>query len=433
MNILLTLIFALSLAIPPDGKPAARQGTFALTNARIETVTHGTIERGTLVIVGDRIVAMGPDAAIPAGAEVIDLQGMTIYPGMIDSGTRLGLVEVGSLPETRDFQEIGDLTPHVRVLAAINPNSVQIPVTRVSGVTTVLSEPSGGLLPGTASVINLHGYTPDHMYAGSSLIKLGFPASGRRGFQDRRSDEEVEREAREAMERLDEVWNRAELFERIRTEHASRPDGTRRPEYVPEMEALGPVLRGEMPLMIEVNAAADIVKALDWVEERGFRRVILSGVSEGWRVADRIAASGIPVLTGPVISLPSRQSDRYDRAYANAGLMHRAGVTVAIRSGNSENVRNLPYHAGFAATYGLGREEALRAITINPARIFGIDGDLGSLEVGKKATLFVADGDPFETRTQVHAVFIDGYLIPLVSRHTRLYDEFLNRYPGVEN
>ena len=152
----------------------------------------------------------------------------------------------------------------------------------------------------------------------------------------------------------------------------------------------------------------------------GLEQVVLSGVAEGWRVADKIAEAGIPCLVGPMLSNPTRQSDRYDKAYANIGLMHKAGVKVAIRTGDSENVRNLPYNAGFAAAYGLGKEEALRAVTITPAEIFGVSDEIGSLEVGKKATLFVADGDPFETKTDIHHVFIDGYMVPMESRHTRL-------------
>jgi imidazolonepropionase-like amidohydrolase len=185
--------------------------------------------------------------------------------------------------------------------------------------------------------------------------------------------------------------------------------------------------------MIKADKADDIRAALDWIEARGLTNVVLSGALEGWRVADRIAEAGVPVLAGPVLDIPSRGSDRYDKAYANAGLMREAGVTVALRTGEAENVRNLPYHAGFAAAYGLGREEALRAVTIVPAQIFGIDDRVGSLEVGKQADLFVSDGDPFETRTQIRHLFIGGYKLPIESRHTKLYDEFLDRTPGLSD
>ena len=435
MNLILTLLLALGLMAAPDTDrdDKARQGAFALINARIVTVTNGIIENGTLVIRNDKIVALGADVEVPADAEVIDCTGLTIYPGMIDSGTQIGLVEIGSLAETRDASELGDLTPQMQALTAVNPNSVAIPVTRISGVTTALTAPTGGLLPGQAALINLLGYTPEQMLVGGfRAVVLQYPATGRRGRFDRRSDEDIKKAAEKALKKLNETWDGAELYAQIDSAYTASPETGRRPEYVPAMTALLPVVRGEQMLIIQANAASDINSALEWVKERGLERVVLSGVAEGWRVADKIAEAGLACLVGPMLSNPTRQSDRYDKAYANIGLMHKAGVKVAIRTGESENVRNLPYNAGFAAAYGLGKEEALRAVTITPAEIFGVSDEIGSLEVGKKATLFVADGDPFETKTDIHHVFIDGYKVPMESRHTRLYDEFLNRVPGLK-
>lgn len=437
MNLFLTLILALGflLGTPdgPDDETKARRGTFALTNARIVTVTNGVIENGTLVIQDDKITALGSNVEVPADAEVIDCSGLEIYPGLIDAGTQTGLIEVGSLAETQDARELGDLTPQMKALTAVNPNSVVIPVTRVNGITTVITQPSGGLLPGTAALINLHGYTPEQMHVGDfEAITMQYPVTGRRGRWDRRSDEQIQKDAEKALQKLNDAWDQATLFAQIDSAYTASPETGRRPEYVPAMTALLPVLRGERSLIISVDAAADIVSAIEWVEERGMDNVIFSGLAEGWRVADKIAESGIPALVGPILSVPTRESDRYDKAYANASLLHDAGVKVAIRTGETENVRNLPYHAGFAAAYGLGKEQALRAVTIVPAEIFGVSDLIGSLEVGKQANLFVTDGDPFETRTQVQHLFIDGYKIPLESRHTRLYDEFLDREPGLE-
>ena len=437
MPILLSVLLALGLFASPagtpfDGEPKARQGLFAITNATIVTVTNGTIENGTIVIDGDRIVALGTDVQIPAGAEVIDGAGLSVYPGLIDSGSQLGLVEVGSLSETRDFAEIGTLNPHMDALTAVNPNSVLIPVTRVGGVTTVLTEPSSGLVPGRAALINLHGYTPEQMLvADVQPMMIEFPQTGRRGWWDRRSDEEIEKAAEKAIKTLNDAFDSAELYARIDSAYQASGDPSRKPEYLPQMIAMLPVVRGEAPVIIKVDKAADIEKAIEWVEERGLERVSFSGVAEGWRVADRIAAAGIPCLVGPVLSIPTRQSDRFDKAYANAGLLKDAGVEIAIRSGETENTRNLPFHAGFAAAYGLGKEDALRAVTIGPAQIFGVADQLGSLETGKRASLIVTDGDPFEPSTEIRHVFIDGWMMPMESRHTRLYDEFLQREPGL--
>jgi imidazolonepropionase-like amidohydrolase len=407
-----------------DGGLKPYKGTFALTNAKIVTVTKGVIERGTIIINDGIIQEIGSNVAIPAGAEVINCEGKTIYPGMIDSGTRLGLVEVGSLPETQDNQEIGNVKPHIKALTAVNPNATAIPVTRVSGVTTAITMPSGGLIPGQASLINLVGYTPNQMHAGFDGITMNFPSMARRGFRDRRSDADIKREAERVIKDINDMFDRAALYRK------NEEAGTAR--FYPELAALARVVAGEISLMLEVNSAQDIEAALEWIKDRGLKNVILTGVSEGWRVADKIAASGIPVLAGPVITLPARQSDRYDRAYTNPGIMSKAGVKVALRTMDTENVRNLPFNAGFAAAYGMGKDEALRAVTINPAEIFGVADRLGSLEKGKSATLFVTDGDPFEHKTQIYHVFIDGYNIPMISLHTRLYQEFLERSPGVD-
>ncbi len=415
-----TLLFA---QIPEK----AEGGTFALTNAKIVTVTNGVIENGTVIIKDGLIAEAGANISVPQGAKAIDCSGLSVYPGFIDGGSRLGLSEVGAVDRTQDFNEIGDVIPHIQALTAVNPNSVLIPVTRVSGVTTVLTQPSGGIFPGTAALINLHGYTPDQMFAGFKGVVLNFPATGRRGWWDRRSDDEIKKATEKAMKKIKDVFAKAIQYHKI-----DSASGGKRQDYYPEMEALLPVVRGETKLLINVNASKDITAALDWIEGKNLD-VVLCGVSEGWRVADKIAEAGIPVITGPILRTPNRSYDRYDRPYANAGLMAEAGVKVAIRTNETENVRNLPYNAGFAATYGMGVEKALEAITIVPAEIFGVADKYGSIEKGKVANLFVSDGDPFETKTQIKYVFINGWKIPMISRHTQLYEEFLERTPGVED
>ena len=439
MNLIITLVITfLSVFQVQDQEQKARQGTYAITNARIETVSDGTIENGTIVIEGDRIIAVGKNVTIPAGAEIIDGTGLHVYPGMIDSGTSLGLTEVGSVAETNDTDEIGDVTPQMDALTAINPNATAIPVTRVSGVTTVISEPAGGLLPGTAALINLFGYTAEQMQAGNvKMLVLQFPVKRTgRGFGGfggggrGGANNDPEAQYKKAMDKLNEIWDRAELYHKIASAYEANPEGKERPVYAPEMDAIRPVISGERTLMLKVDEEAAILAALEWVKARKITNVVFSGVSEGWRVADKIAEAGISCLVGPMLATPTRSSDRYDRAYANIGLMSDAGVKVAIRTGESENVRNLPFNAGFAAAYGLGKEAALRAVTLAPAEMFGIDKDFGSLSVGKKANLFISDGDPFETSTNILALFIDGFNVPMDSRHTDLYKEFLNRDEG---
>lgn len=234
----------------------------------------------------------------------------------------------------------------------------------------------------------------------------------------------MKKDSEKALKEANEIWENAKNYLTLKKAGAEL-------QYYPEMDQLSKAVSGELPLLIVVDAASDIQNAIKWVDGKDIK-VIFSGVAEGWRVSDEIAKAGIPVITGPVQELPTRQSDRYDTPYANAGKMAKAGVKVAIRTDEEENVRNLPFHAAFAAAYGLGKEEALKAITINPAEIFGIADQYGSVEAGKRANLIISTGDPLETKSQIIHVFIDGYMIPMSNRHIRLYQEFLERSPGLK-
>lgn len=422
-NILLIAALLLpSLASAQDG--IVRQNNsnkFALTNAKIYTVTNGVIENGTIVISNGIITAVGANVDIPSDAMVIDYDGQEIYPGMIDAGTQVGIKEINSIAEAKDVREFGEISPQMDAMTAVNPNAVAIPVTRVSGVTTVITMPEGGVLPGMASTMNLFGYTADQMFAGSKGLIVNFPNSARRW---RQTQEQADKAREKALKDLNDAWDKAELYNKIKNDPGAR--------YYPEMDAICKAINGEVLIYLEVNAAKDILSAIEWVQERELDNVVFTGVSEGFRVADKIAEAGIPVIAGPTIELPTRTSDRYDVQYKNPGIMQQAGVKVALRTKDAENSRNLPFHAGFAAAFGMGREEALKAITINAAEIMGLGDQLGSIEVGKKANLFIASGDPFEPATQILDVFIDGYQVPMTSRQTDLYDEFLHRNPGLD-
>lgn len=405
----------------------ANYGTFLLKNATVCTVSNGNVE-GDVLIEDGIITQVGKDIKISGEVNEIDCTGKYIYPGMIDSGTKLGISEISSISLTQDHNEKGDFTPHMEALTAVNPNSVNIPVTRVNGVTTVLAVPSGSLFPGKAALIHLHGYTPQRMYAGFKGSVLNFPSSGKRHRWDRRTKEEREKGYEKDIKKLNEFWDN--VVSHSKQDSMAEKSTSASMDYNPQLDALKYVVRGETKMIINVNKKADILTALEWVNKNKID-AIFSGVADGWRVADSLAKYEIPVLVGPILSLPSRKSDKYSKPYENAGLMQKAGVLVAIKTDETENVRNLPYNAGFAANYGMGKEEALKAITINPAKIFGLDKEIGSIEKGKRANLFVSDGDPFETKTQIHHLFIDGWNIPMESRHTLLYDEFLDRDAGI--
>lgn len=397
------------------------QGTFLLKGGQVETVFKGQIKAD--VLIQDGVIKEVNDQIQHPGAQQIDCKGLIIYPGMIDSGTKLGLAEIGAVSLTQDHNEIGEFTPHMEALTAINPSSVNIPVNRVNGITTVLAVPSGGQFPGKAALINLHGYTPEQMFAGFKGVVFNYPSTGRRGRWDRRSDEDIKKAEAKSKKKLKTFWDNARL-------HAKMNGANKK--YNPQLEALIPIVNKEAPLMVEVNKKSDILSAIKWVNENDIN-VIFTGVAEGYRVADSLAKYDIPVITGPILDNPSRESDHYNASYSNAGKMQKAGVKVAIRTNETENVRNLPYNAGFAAAYGMGWREAFKAVTIVPAEIFGVGDKYGTVESGKVANVFIADGDPFETKTKIKHLFIEGWKVPLESRHTLLYDEFLDRDPGVRN
>jgi len=427
------LIYILLLLLPATTYTQqiakSTQGTFLLKNGTLVTVTNGT-KKADLLIKNGKIAQIGINISADSNTEIIDCTDKFVYPGFIDSGCNLGLSEVGSVALTQDYNELGSFTPQMMALTAVNPNAVAIPVTRVNGVTTVFTKPSGGRFPGTGSLISLHGYTPEQMHTGVSAVIMNYPSTGKRGRWDRRSQEDIKKDNDKAAKELTDVWSKALLYAKI--DSAAKASNKTKEGYNPAMDAIVDVVNGDAQVMIEVNKATDIKAALKWARKNKLNAII-TGAADGWRVTKELKEAGYPVITGPILATPSRQSDKYDAPYSNASKMQQAGIKLAIRTNETENVRNLPYHAGFAATYGLGTEEALKAITINPAEIFGVADKYGSLEEGKMASIFVSDGDPFETKTQISQLFINGWNVPLESRHTLLYDEFLDREPGLKS
>lgn len=405
----------------------ATYGKFAITNATVHTVTNGVIQNGTVLIDGEKIIHVGKNAKITSDYKRIDASGKHLYPGFMDSGTQLGLQEIGAVAVTKDQAELGDFNPHVRAFTAINPSSVNIPVTRVNGITHVISMPVSGKMSGKATLIDLYGYSPDSMAVQPNAgLHINWPSAQKGGWWDDRSEEEVKEEYQKKLKELNDFWSQAKFHNKMMTAYKENPDNKSQPDADKRMQAMREVVTGKVPVIVSVDAKEDILNAIGWIEKHPDARFILAGVQDGWRVADEIAEAGLPALVSTLYT-PNRNYDNYQRPYQNPGKLADAGVKVAIATGGVENVRNAPYHAGYAAAYGLGKKEALKAITINPAEIFGVDDKLGSIEKGKQANLFIAEGDPFEPMNHITQVFIRGYKIPMVSRHTKLYEEYLNR------
>jgi len=426
---LFVLLLATSIIAKAQITEKPEYGKFAITNAKIYTITGAVIEKGTVLIENGTITEVVDGMAkIPAGYKTIDATGKSVYPGFIDSGTLLGLKEVEAVPVTNDQMELGTFTPHVRAFTAINPASVNIPVTRVNGVTTVIAHPVGGTIAGKATLINLYGYLPDSMaVVADAAMMMYWPRSGKRGWWDRRDEKKVKEEYEKTMKELNDYWENARFYNSMMNEYEASSKGKSKPDKNIEWDAMRAVFNGKLKVVIEVDKEKDILEALKWIAKQKDASFVLSSVQEGWRVADKIAEAKVPCLVGPVLRTIARSYESYATSYENAGKLHKAGVMVAIRTGETENVRNLNFNAGYAATYGLGTEEALKAVTINPAKIFGADDKIGSIEKGKMANLMITNGDPFEPKTTIEAVFINGFKIPMISRHTQLYEEYIDR------
>jgi len=414
------------------GLGLAQEVPLAIRGARIVTVSGPVIEKGTVVVEKGRIVAVGTDVPVPAGATVVDGSGKTLYPGLVDALTTIGLAEVASVPASLDTTEVGDMNPHARAWVALHPDSELVPVARANGVTTVLSAPAGGLVSGQSALVRLAGTTPAAMIVKAPAALHTVYPSGRPPFDVARLFEEPE--LKTLSERLkDQEKNQKKALDRLagllaeaKADAAARSDATRpAPETSMALEALAPFARGEAPFVIRADEEDDVRAAVRFASENGLKLVIAGGL-EAWRCAELLKEKDVAVLL-KVLRLPARESDPYDAPYANAAVLHRAGVRFAIVSDDSENVRNLPYEAAMAVAYGLPEAAALRAITLAPAEIFGVADRIGQVAPGREANLVLATGDILDPRTQVTHVFVGGAAQSLETRHTRLYDRYKER------
>jgi imidazolonepropionase-like amidohydrolase len=410
------------------------QGTYAIRNARIVTVSGPVIENGTVVIRDGKIAAVGATAEVPAGAQQIDAKGLSVYPGMIDASTSMGLVEVGQgAAGTVDLSEVGDLNPNVKAITAVHPHSAHIAITRVDGVTSTVTLPLGGLISGQAAIINLVGTTPQEMAVvplAALVINLPRISAAGGGFgpppQQIANLPEVLSGIQRQVERIKDMFRDAEAYGRAHDAYA-KDSKLPRPDRNVVLEALVPYARGERPVILRAEREAEIRSALRFAEDLKLKPIILGG-NDAAKVVTLLKEKDVPVILTGIFSLPMLEDDPYDILYTTAAQLHQGGVRFCISSDDrGANVRNLPQYAGMAAAHGLPPTEALKAVTLYPAQIMNVGDRLGSIEVGKIANLVLTDGDLLEVRTQVRRVFIDGRDIPLTSRHTDLNDAFKNR------
>jgi imidazolonepropionase-like amidohydrolase len=404
-----------------------RKQTIVLRGGTIVPVTSAPIPNGTLIIENGKIKAFGAAGSVqmPTSAVVLDASGQFIYPGMIDSGTNVGLVEIDSVAGTVDTTELGDLNANAQAAIALNPHSELIPVTRVNGVTNVVSVPEGGIISGQSALIQMAGWTPKEMIVKAPLaMHIRFPRLRSAPLVDVPQDEEAEKELKKSytkdVDKLRDILRDAQAYSRATSAKVKRVDR----DLI--LEALVPVVEGRLPVIMHANLERDIRAAIQFADEFKLK-MILAGAQDVARVIPELKSRNIPVLLGPILALPQREDDPYDLLFTNAKTLYDNGIKFAIQTTEAQNARNLPYHAGSCAAFGLPKDVALKAITIFPAEIFGVADQIGSIEVGKVANVIVTDGDPLEFRTNVKRVFIGGEEISTDSRHTLLYEKFKAR------
>ncbi|MGI9036123.1 MAG: amidohydrolase family protein [Pyrinomonadaceae bacterium] len=429
--------FPLTINAQNDGSEQnvlGKAGTFTIRNARIVTVSGETIENGTIVIQNGKIAAVGANVNVPAGAETIGGKGLSVYPGMIDAATNMGLVEIPlGVPGSVDVAETGDMNADSKAITAINPHSSHVNVTRVNGVTSVLSYPTGGVITGQAAVINLWGSTQAEMaivpayglvinFPRITTVSFNFGAGGRQTVD---FNEAIKRRD-QSIEQLKKMFRDAESYGRVKDAYA-KDKTLPYPTNDVRLEALVPYIRGEKPVIFLAERERDIRAAVRFADEMKLKAVIMGG-QDAWKAADLLKQKDVPVIYTNIYQLPVQEDDAYDYLFSAPSKMQQAGVKFCISTGNDgSESRDLPYHAGLAAAYGLPKDEALKSVTLYPAQILGIADKFGSLETGKTANIVVTDGDLLEPRTNIKYLFINGRMIPLTSRHTELYDSFKDR------
>jgi imidazolonepropionase-like amidohydrolase len=411
-----------SLAPVIKGTPLV--GTLAIVNARIHPVTSPPIERGTVLVKDGLVTGVGRGVAIPPGTKTIDAAGADVYPGWINARTTIGLAEPGPRGY-QDTDEMLDFNPQLRTVVAYHNDSESIPVARANGITTIAVFPSGRLLGGQIPVMNLDGWTWEESVVSPVVgIPFAFPGVGRAGApfggpppaggERTYADLKKERDAR-----LDRV---VRLLDAARAYAKAGPE--RRTDWV--LEALLPVVARQMPLFVTAPREQDIRDAIAFADRVNVRIVVVTG-PEAIFAAPRLKAAGVPVILGPILTLPPREDQFHAASYMAAGVLAKAGVRFAFATGDNANVRQLPFQAAQSIAWGLPREAALRALTIDAAEILGVGGRLGSIEPGKIANLIVTRGDPLDVRGEVTHVIINGRDVGLENKHLALYERYLGR------
>ena len=408
---------------PIQGQPAdlrynANGPAWAIVNARIVPVTGAIIEKGTIVIRGNRIQAVGAGVSVPSGARTVDANGASVYPGFFDAATDLGLNEPG-VRNMDDVSEMLDFNQMLRTRVAYQSDSDAIPIARVEGITSAAIFPGGGVIGGEVPLMNLDGWTwEENAVRPSAGMSLSFPAAGGGGGGrgGGRGGGGGGGNTAERLEQLDAL---------IKQTRAYAANATRQMDW--NLEPLIPIVQKQQPFFVQATTDGAVRDAIAWAERQDLAIVIRTSPATAVSSAALLKLKNVPVILSNVLSMPQGEDTFHAANYQAAGELSKAGVLFAFSSGGYDNVRQVPFQAAMSVAWGLNRDEAIKALTINAAKIFGADRALGSIEPGKIANLVVVTGDPLEIRSQIRHVIIAGRDIPLESKHTELFKRYMGR------
>ena len=429
-------LFCAVLLSSSTGAQATKTQSYAIKGGKVYTLAGAPIENGIVVIRDGRIIAVGANLAIPADAQVIDATGLEVYPGMFDAVTQIGLAEISQVSATMDVSELGSYNPELVAATAVNPASAYILVTRANGITEVIAAPgtagfdsqSGGIVTGQASAFNLAGWTMNDMQLNRSVaMVINWPSIQTRTF-DFATFSIKEKPYTDAKKEYDKSVNElSDWLDRARHYAQAKEKGSPALyERDLKLESLMPVVEGKLPVLVVADDQRDIRNAVEFCAKQNLK-MILGGGAEAWKVKDLLKEKRIPVILGPTERIPDREDTPYDKPMTQPSELFAAGIPFAFSSFGTSFSRRLPQYAGASVAYGLSHDEALKAVMLNAAQIFGLSDQLGTLETGKLANIIVTNGDPLELQTQVKFLFIKGQLTSLANRHSDFYEQYRKR------
>lgn len=406
--------------------PAKKQEKpIALIGGTIHTVTGAVIENGTILFDKGKITAIGTTIAVPADAERIEIKGKHVYPGLINPASNIGLNEIEAVRATLDMNETGRINSNVRADVAVNPESELIPTTRANGVTVSHVMPTGSLIAGKTAAMMMDGWTTDEMTLKAPVgLYINWPnVRVNRSPFVRQSEEEQKKAIDNNLRELQTAFDDARAYLK-----AKKADGKAH-ETDLRWEAFAPLFERKMALIAGANEVSQIESAVQFAKEQNVPLIIYGG-RDSWKVAELLKQNNVSVIIEPVHDLPNRRWEEYDNPFTVPLKLYQAGILFAISGGGNStmNERNIGFQAATAASYGLPKDEALKSVTLNAAKVLGIDAQIGSLENGKDATLIVTTGDPLEVMSAVEMEFIQGKKVDLRSRHTELWKKYQEKY-----